>query len=140
MEVAFLDAHEAATAPNHSVLDAGGFLAVLVVAAEADFRRYVRECLRERPELRLVQAGSVTAAVALAAHHQPALLIVDEPERDIVALLFPLRAIVIVDDATPCVTVDDRTAEIARAEQRVRLVARPFTAEALMREVRQLLG
>ena len=53
---------------------------VLVVAAEEDLRRYVRECLRERPALRLLEAESVPAAVALAAHR--AVLLFDDVPRD----------------------------------------------------------
>src|SRR6185295_10957429 len=53
LEVAFLDADETGPAPaGPVVLDERRRLTVLVVAAEADVRRYVRECLRERVDLR----------------------------------------------------------------------------------------
>jgi hypothetical protein len=94
-------------------------------------RRYVRECLRERTDLRLLEAATVTAAVALAAYHSPELLVVDEPERDVLVTLPQLRAIVIVDDVphgAPGVGT------------RLRLLARPFTTEGLVAEVGQLLG
>src|SRR3954470_2960782 len=81
LEIAFLDADQAAPAPAApAALDERNRLTVLVVAAEPDVRRYVRECLRERTDLRVLDAETVTAAVMLAAHHSPELLIVDEPE------------------------------------------------------------
>ena len=47
LEVAFLDADQAAPAPAPSpAADERACLTVLVVAAEVDVRRYVRECLR----------------------------------------------------------------------------------------------
>ena len=131
LEVAFLDADQAAPAvAPPAALDKRTCLTVLVVAAEADFRRYVRECLRERSDLRVVEAATVTAAIALAADSALDLLVVDAPEGDVVAALTPLRAIVIVDDVPQGIS----------AGSRVHLLARPFTAEGLVAEVRQLLG
>src|SRR5687768_1324105 len=99
LEVAFLDADQDAPAPAPlAAIDERTRLTVLVVAAEADLRRYVRECLRERADLRLLEAATVTAAVALAAFYSPQLLVVDEPQSDVVVTLPELRAIVIVDD------------------------------------------
>ena len=130
-EVAFLDADRAATAPAAAAaLDEHMRLTVLVVAAEADLRRYIRECLRERADLRLLEAATVSAAVALAAHYSPELLVVDEPASDVLVRLSHLRAIVIVDDVP----------HGAPASGQVRLLARPFTAERLMAEVGQLLA
>ena len=132
MEVAFLDGDQAATEPASSAApDERTRLTVLVVAAEADLRRYVRECLRERTDLRLIEAATVSDAVTLAAHWSPELLVVDEPQRDILATLSELRAIVIVDDVP-------RGAPASGT--RLRLLARPFTAEGLTAEVHQLLG
>ena len=131
MEVAFLDADQAA--PAEVPPTARGELArltVLVVAAEADVRHYVRECLRERTDLRLLEAATITAAVTLAESCLPEILIVDEPESDVVVTLPQLRAIVIVDDVP-------RGAPAS--ETRVRLLARPFTAEGLVAEVGRLL-
>jgi hypothetical protein len=131
LEVAFLDADQAAPTPAPpEALGEQTRLTVLVVAAEADVRRYVRECLRERTDLRLLEAATVTAAVSLAAHYVPELLIVDEPERDVLSKLSQLRAVVIVDDVP----------HGAPSSATHRLLARPFTAEGLMAEVRQLLG
>jgi hypothetical protein len=132
LEVAFLDADQ--TAPAEAPPAALGeqtCLTVLVVAAEADFRRYVRECLRERTDLRLLEAATVTAAINLAAEHSPELLVVDEPERAVTASLSQLRAIVIVDDV-PHGAPGGGT--------RLRLLAGPFTAEGLVAEVGRLLG
>jgi len=132
LEVAFLDADQAAPAPaQSSSADEGACLTVLVVAAEADLRRYVRECLRERPDLRLLEAARVTQAVALAADCAPDVLIVDGPERDVLATLSQLRAIIIVDDVP-------RDAPALQTHVRL-LLPRPFTAEQLVAGVNQLL-
>jgi len=132
LEVAFLDADQPAPAPALSpAADERACLTVLVVAAEVDLRRYVRECLRERSDLRLLEAPTVDAAVILAASVLPDLLVVDEPERQVLATLSRYRAILIVDDVP-------RGAPGLGA--RVRLLARPFTAEKLAAEVTELLG
>jgi hypothetical protein len=132
LEVAFLDADQAAPAPTPPApLDEHGCLTVLVVAAEVDVRRYVRECLRERTDLRVLEAATVAAAASSAASYPPELLVVDEPERDVLVALSQLRAIVIVDDVP-------HGASISGA--RVRLLARPFSAEGLVAEVGRLLG
>ena len=132
LEVEFLDADQDAPAPDPlAALDERTCLTVLVVAAEADLRRYVRECLRERTDLRLLDAATVTAAVALAAYCSPKLLVVDEPERDVLTTLSELRAIVIVDDV-PHGAPDVGT--------RHRLLARPFSADGLIAEVTGLLS
>jgi hypothetical protein len=132
LEVAFLDADQAAPAPAPpAATDERTCLTVLVVAAEADFRRYVRECLRERTDVRVVEAATVAASVTLAGVYSPELLVVDEPQSDVVVTLSQLRAIVIVDDVP-------RGA--AGVETRLRLLARPFTAEGLVAAVGQLLG
>jgi hypothetical protein len=131
LEVAFLDADRAAPAQaSQATVDEHMRRTVLVVAAEADFRGYVRECLRERVDLRVLEAATVTAAVALATERSPDVLVADEPESDIVATLWKVRAIVIVDDVP--------RDEVA-LEARVRLLARPFTAEGLLAEVGELL-
>jgi hypothetical protein len=132
LEVAFLDADQPAPADaTPAVLDERTRLTVLVVAAEADLRRYVRECLRERSDLRVLEAATVTAAVTLAANCSPAILIVDEPESDVLLRLSELRAIVIVDDVPR---------DAPESGTRRRLLARPFTAEGLAAEVGRLLG
>jgi hypothetical protein len=132
LEVAFLDADQAAPAPPPSAaLDEQTRLTVLVVAAEVDLRRYVRECVRERTDLRVLEAATVTAAISLAAYYPPELLVVDEPESNVLATLSEVRAIVIVDDVPHGAPASGT---------RVRFLARPFTAEGLVAEIGQLLG
>jgi hypothetical protein len=131
LEVEFLDADQAAPAPAPPAFDERMRLTVLVVAAEADLRRYVRECLRERTDVRLLEAATVSAAVALAAHYSPELLVVDEPASDVLVRLSQLRAILIVDDVPHGAPASGT---------QVRLLARPFTADGLMAEVGQLLA
>ena len=132
LEVAFLDADQAAPAPaQSSSADERACLTVLVVAAEPDLRRYVRECLRERTDLRVIEAASVAAALAVAARHRPELLVVDEPERAVLAAGSPFRAILLVDDVPH---------GASSADTRLRLLARPFTAEELVAEVARMIG
>ena len=132
LEVAFLDADQAAPAPVlPAALDEQTCLTVLVVAAEADFRRYVRECLRERTDVRVLEAATATAAVTLAGVYPPELLVVDGPQRDVVVTLSQLRAIVIVDDVPR---------DMPASGPRLQLLARPFTTDGLMAAVGQLLG
>jgi len=132
LEVEFLDADQSGPAPvAPAAVDETMRLTTLVVAAEADLRRYVRECLRERADLRVLEAATVIAAVSLAAYYSLAFLIVDEPESDVLAALPQHRAIVIVDDV-PHGAPESGT--------RHRLLSRPFTAEGLLAEVNQVLG
>ena len=104
------------------------WLVALVVARDADVRRYVRECLRERPDLRVVEAATTSAAMAASSGQSPDLLVVDETESTIVKALPGVRAIVITDD----VPRDE-------ADRRVRFVARPFSAEVMQTEISRLL-
>ena len=134
LETALLDADWGVPAPGPTDATAPGERAcptVLVVAAEADLRRYVRECLRDRPALRLLEAATVPAAVALAARYPSACLVVDEPERDVLGALAAHRAVLLVEDAP-------RDAPSAAA--RLRLLASPFTASELLAEVDRLGG
>lgn len=131
LEVALLDGDRIVPAPAAPAAhDERSHLTVLIVAAEPDLRQYVRECLRERTDLRVLEAGTVDAAVSLAADGGPDLLVVDESERAVLAQLTHLRAIVIVDDVPH---------DSAGPGGRVRLLARPFTGQQLMEEVGRLL-
>jgi hypothetical protein len=131
LEVAFLDADEAPPTPApFAAHDERPRLTALVVAAEADVRRYVRECLRERADVRLLEAGTAAAAIALADSCAPDFVIVDESQRGMLSTQALVRAIVIVDDVP-----HDASSSVTR----VRLLTRPFTAEGLLAEVRELL-
>jgi hypothetical protein len=132
LELAFLDGDEAVPVPNaHAADGSGPALTVLVVAAEADVRRYVRECLRERADVRVVEAATVAAAVEMAAMDAPRLLVVDEMEREVLVSLADVRAIVMVDDVPHGAPPPG---------SRRRLLARPFSADRLVAEVSELLS
>jgi hypothetical protein len=106
-------------------------LTVLVVAAEADVRHYVRECLHDRGNVRVLEAETVAAALTIAAHDSPALLVVDAPESEVLATLSQVRAIVIVDDVP----------RHARSfGPLIRFLTRPFTRDGLATEVGRLLA
>ena len=129
LEAALLDADEPAPA-FAAVPEGGACSTVLVVAAEPDLRRYVRECLREHPALRVVEAATVAAAVGLAARYPQACLVVDEPERAVLGALAASRAVLLVDDVPR---------DAPTSATRLRLLARPFTARELMAEVERLV-
>ena len=131
LELAFLDDGRAVPASSPPPVGERGGRTLLVVAAEDDLRRYVRDCLRERADLRLVDAATVDAAVALSAHLRPELLVVDEPERGVLTALPHLGAILLVNEVP-------RGA--SGAGPRVRLLAHPFSADALVSEVARLIG
>jgi len=132
LEVAFLDADEAPPTPAPlAPHDEQPRLTALIIAAESDVRRYVRECLRERVDIQLLEAGTATAAAALAESYPPDLVILDESQNGMLPALALRRAIIIVDDLPH---------DSSTSAPNVRLLARPFTAEGLLAEVRQLLG
>ena len=66
LEVAFLDDQPTAPAPA-APPDEQARLTVLIVAAEADVRRSLRDCLRARSDLRILDAATLTEALALEA-------------------------------------------------------------------------
>jgi len=132
LEVAVLgDDYEAESAPIPSTSDERARVKVLVVAAEADLRAYVRECLRERIDVGLVEAATIASAVGAAARHSPVLLIVDDLQRAIVDALPRYPALVIVDDVP-------RDAE--PVDTRIRSIVRPFTSDELLSAVGRVLG
>ena len=130
LEVAILDADTAAPASEPAPTDERPHRTVLIVAAEADLRLYVRECLRDRTDVLLLEAETIGAAVVLAERESPQVLIVDERERAILVVLSRLRAILLVDDVPRDAPIDAR----------LRLLARPFSAERLLAEVGRLLA
>jgi DNA-binding NtrC family response regulator len=132
LEVAILAADQAAPAAASDVANAAGTrLTVLVVAAEADARWYVRECLRDHADVRVLEAASVAAALTLDAQAAPQLLIVDAPMSELLVALPLARALVIVDN-------EPRREQAADA--RVRFLARPFTADQLVSAVSAATG
>jgi hypothetical protein len=123
LEVALLEPDQAI--PASAPADGQASWTVLVVSAEADLCRYVRECLRDRADVRVRDAATIGAGVAVAADGLVSLLIVDARERAILGALPHVRAILIVDDVVGVLPM-----------ARVRLLERPFTAERLLAEVR----
>ena len=127
LEVAILAADQvtpvadAAVASNEPVR-----LTVLVLAAEADVRRHVRECLRECADVRVLEAPTVALALTLEAQASPQVLVVDAPETEALMALPRVRAVVMVDEETRREQSEDA---------RVRFLARPFTADQLVAEV-----
>ncbi|MDF2775856.1 MAG: hypothetical protein K0S86_5357 [Geminicoccaceae bacterium] len=73
---------------------------VLVVAADADVRRYVCECLRDRDDLRVLETGTIELAERLATLHSPRLLIVDAHEAAVLSVILDVPAVLIADDVS----------------------------------------
>jgi hypothetical protein len=82
---------------------------VLVVAADPDVRQYVRECLRERDDLGVLEASAVAMAERMVAEHAPELLIVDGRDAAVLRAIPEGRAILLADE----VPVDMPRAHIA---------------------------
>ena len=131
LEVALLAEQAGTVDDSMAARDEHTCLTVLVVAAEPDFRHYVRECLRERADLRLLDAATITSAVDVAANNAPGLLVVDDPERDVLVAMPRVRAIVVVDEVAH---------GQGSAGTHVRLLPRPFTARELLAEVQGILS
>ena len=130
LEVALLVGDQAV--PNKSAAVAGETWCrtVIIVAAEPDVRRYVGECLRDRVDLRTIEAGTMAAAIDAAAQGSPSLLIAEASEREVAAMLPRCPVILLVDDVPHGVTPGER----------VRLVQRPFSADQLVAEVDRVLS
>jgi DNA-binding response OmpR family regulator len=127
LEVAILAGDQASPVADPGVASDGhGRLTVLVVATDADVRRYVRECLRECADVRVLEAMSVTMALTVEARTAPHILVVDAPQSEVLVALPGVRAVVIVDDA-PC--------RAQASDARVRFLARPFSTDQLVAEI-----
>ena len=87
---------------------------VLMVAEDADVRRYVRECLRDRADLRLLEASAVSTAEQLAALHRPQLLIVDARDAAVLSTIADVRALLIADDVPLDAMPDSRVVRLMR--------------------------
>lgn len=105
---------------------------VLVTAGDADVRHYVRDCLRPRTDLHVLEAGSTAAMLDAAAMKQPRLFIVDEPQVAAV-LSYPSVPVILLADEIPELLRDR-----ARAAQVV-LLPGPFQARGLLEQVNRLL-
>ena len=99
LEVELLASDQPAPMPAPAVGDRRQRHTVLVIVTDADVRHYVRVCLRDRDDLRVLEAATIAAATQLAALHAPDLLIVDGPDTRILETLADVRAVLMVDDA-----------------------------------------
>ena len=103
---------------------------VLLVAEDADVRRYVRECLRDRADLRVLEASAVAIAEQLATVHRPRLLIVDGRDAAVLRTIEDVHAVLIADDVRPD----------ASPSGRVVILVRPFAGRDLEALVDALLS
>ena len=130
LEVELLASDQPASLPAPAVGDERLQHTVLVVAGDADVRRYVRECLRDRTDLRVVEAATIAMATQRAALQPPALLIVDGRDAAILDAIADVRAVVIADD------VSTKTPSTSR----VVTLLRPFGGQDLEALVDALLS
>lgn len=98
LEVELLASDQPAPMPAPALGDHQRRHTVLVVAGDADVRRYVGECLRDRTDLRVLEAAAIGMAKRLAALQPPKLLIVDAPDASVLDAIGDVRAVLIADD------------------------------------------
>ncbi len=100
LEVDLLASDQPAPLPSHALGDHDQQHTVLVIAGDADVGRYLRECLRDRANLCVLEAATTSMATGLAALHPPKLLIVDAPDASVLDSLTEVRAVLIGDELT----------------------------------------
>jgi hypothetical protein len=104
LEVALLSSAEHG-APSDAV--------ALVVASDDDERLYVADALRQRTDLVVIVAATVAAALEVAAHRTPRVLIATHDARIVVRHLPAVAAVLLSDDTSaPEVTDASRLAPI----------------------------
>jgi hypothetical protein len=103
---------------------------VLVVIADADVRQYVRVCLRDRDDLRIVEAATIAMATQLAALDPPRLLIVDAPDARVLETVTDIRAVLMAED----------DARGVPPNARITTLPRPFGGQDLESLVDRLLA
>ena len=128
LEVAILAADEVALENAPPPHDAA--VTILAISADAYVRRYVQECLRDRPTVRVLAAATMSDALTLAARDTPRLLVVDAPQSEILMALTHVPTLILVDELPH---VDEQ------ADSGVRFLARPFTPASLEAEVDRLM-
>ncbi len=104
---------------------------VLLVARQREVRRRLRECLEGQAELRVVDVGSIAAAVALAGEVAVHLIIADSAAWSVSRQLPDIRSILLSDH----VVGHDPTL----VGPRQHLMLRPFSPETLAATVHLLL-
>jgi len=130
LEVDILGSEPGAPSPAAAPVRDDACRGVLVVSADGDVRRYIRESLRDRVDLRVLEAATVHDARRLAEHTAASLVITDIPEARGFVVSLPVPAIVITDDSTDGMPATTEYVALPR----------PFTAEGLAAVVARLLG
>ena len=113
-----------------AVENAGRVRTVLLVAADAELRHYVRECVHDVPQVRLIEASSPVDALEMTRRTMPNALIVDRSAASLLTSLADVRAIVITDEPGG-ITL--------RRGARLVLLSEPFRRESLALEVERLV-
>lgn len=103
---------------------------VMVVAACAQVRKVVRDCLAESGWVRVTEAASVEEATSLLAEGAPDLMLVDHPERAVLSMP-GAEHVLLISSEVP------RSHEMPR--QLVGLLARPLKGERVSSKVLSLL-
>ena len=122
--------HFRAPAPLTEMAGGDATRIVLLCAVDADVRQYLRECLREHVDVRIVETDSVAHGVELADAFPPSLLIMDRANAQLASALGAVRGIVIADEPPQQELMPD---------QRLTALLRPFSAESLSAVVNRLL-
>ena len=130
LEVELLASDEPAALPAPVLGDRPQRYTVLIVAGDADVRRYVRECLHDRADLHLLEASAVAMAGPLATLHRPDLLIVDARDVAVLSAIAAVRAVLIADDLS----------SDAPPKGRIVRLMRPFGGQELEASIEVLLS
>lgn len=130
LEVELLASDAPAAVPAPAVGDRPQRHTVLIVVGDADVRRYVRECLHDRAELRLLEAPAAAMAEQLVTLHRPDLLIVDARDAAVLSAIAEVRAVLIADDVP----------QDAQPNSRIVRLIRPFGGQELEALIEFLLA
>lgn len=98
LEVALLSSAEH-TAPSDTTV-------ALVVASDDDERMYVADALRQRPDLVVIVVANVAAALEVAAHRTPRVIVATDDARGVVRHLPAVPAVLLSDDTAAPEAVD----------------------------------
>jgi hypothetical protein len=106
---------------------------VLVAVAEDDMRDYIARCLRERPELRVVETTPRTTLLEAVRHASADLLVCD------LSLIADSHALL---GGTPLLLIGDELPDPfpASSESRTAVLLQPFNARRLVDAVLRLLA
>jgi len=104
---------------------------ILIVAADASLRRYVRECLRDVTRFLVRDVASAREALELVVQAAPRVAVVDRTAEFAILRVFAEARVVVIDDGP--------RADGVPRDPRLVVLMSPFSAEALITAIDRLL-